>query len=69
MAKNREIACIYYECEGQCLKGRDGTFRDSCQKCKLYLPLRGGKPARKDLHRQKKDAVRERESRREIQNY
>lgn len=38
--QDREVSCMYYECEGQCLKGKEGTFRGSCQKCKLYLPLK-----------------------------
>jgi len=55
MAKSREIACQYYKWEGECSKGHDGTFRGSCQKCRDYLPLRGGVPARKDLRREKRE--------------
>lgn len=62
--KDREIACKYYECEGVCLKGREGTFRKKCQTCDKYDPMRGGQPARKDLRRQKK----ERNDRKEVKN-
>lgn len=64
MAKTREIACKYYECEGQCNKRREGTFRHKCQTCNLYSAIKGGQPARKDLRRQKK----ERNDRKEVKN-
>lgn len=51
MAKDREIVCMYYQCEGVCLKGREGTFRHYCQTCKKYAPLKGHKPARKNNKR------------------
>lgn len=52
MGKQREIACQYYVHEGECLKGRKGTFYDACQICKKYAPVRGGAPARKNNKRQ-----------------
>ena len=55
MARDRERACKYYVCEGNCSKGREGTFRKQCQICNLYLPLPGGQPARKDLRREKRE--------------
>lgn len=53
MAKDREIACENYVCEGECTKGREGTFRHYCQTCSLYRPVRGGQPARKNLKKEK----------------
>ena len=53
MARDRERACIYYAHEGECLKGHEGTFRDSCQICKEYTPKKGGRSKRKDLRREK----------------
>lgn len=59
--QDREIACIYYEYEGSCLKGRDGTFWDACQTCKKYRPRKSAVPARKNLKRQKMADIREKE--------
>ena len=53
MAKDREIACENNVCEGECTKGREGTFRNYCQTCNLYKPVRGGIPARKNLKKEK----------------
>lgn len=55
MSKTREVACKYYECEGSCTKGREGTFRRQCQICSLYTPVPGGRPARKDLRKEKNE--------------
>lgn len=55
MAKMREVACKYYICERECEKGREGTFRKKCQTCDLYVPIKGGIPARKDLRQNKKE--------------
>ena len=57
MAKDREIACIYYLCETQCVKGREGTFNHKCQTCSLYRPRKGGRPRHKDLRREKLDKL------------
>ena len=57
MAKDREIMCIFYEHEGQCSKGREGTFRKACQHCTKYRPKRGTRPARVDKRRQKMDTM------------
>ena len=51
--KTREIQCKFYEYEGQCSKGREGTFRKACQHCSKYLPKRGTAPARVDNRRKK----------------
>ena len=53
--KDREIACEFYEHEGCCTKGREGTFRKQCQICDIYKPVRGGQPARKNLKNEKKE--------------
>lgn len=63
MAKDREIACEFYDHEGVCLKNHEGTFRSHCQVCKDYRAKRGGIPFRKDLRREKKDKQEEKESR------
>ena len=69
MAKTREIACIYYDCEGSCLKGREGTFWKACQTCAKYSPRKGGTPARKNLKRQKMDKIQESDMKRMIRDY
>ena len=53
MAKDREIACEFYVCEGECTKGKEGTFRKACQTCQVYKPIKGGQPARKNLKKEK----------------
>lgn len=67
--KNREIACQFYEYEGRCLKGREGTFRKACQKCKLYKAIKGGRPARKDLRRQKREDIRRKDMQQIMRDY
>ena len=61
MAKDREIACIHYQCEGKCALGKDASFRGHCQTCKNYRKLAGGKPARTDNRRRKLDKISKRE--------
>lgn len=61
MAKDREIMCIYYEYEGKCSKGREGTFRKQCQICSKYRPKKGAAPARKNLKREKLEKIRKRD--------
>ena len=63
MAKTREIACESYICEGNCSKGREGTFRKACQTCGKYRPIRGGRPARTDNRREKREKISKREMR------
>lgn len=55
MAKDREVACEFYICEGSCSKGREGTFRKTCQTCSKYRPVKGGRPARRNLKREKQE--------------
>lgn len=57
MARDREVACIHYICEGKCDLGKDGTFRRQCQICKTYKPVPGGQPARKNLKREKAEKL------------
>lgn len=49
MAKFHEAPCKYYLNEGNCEKGRDGTYRSYCQKCSKYEPRKGyaSKPNKK----------------------
>lgn len=58
MSKEREVSCIYYEYEGSCLKGREGTFRKACQTCNKYEAKKGSIPARKNLKRQKIEEIK-----------
>ncbi len=51
--KTREYQCIYYEFEGSCLKGHDGTFNKQCQTCKDYQKKKGSQPRRKNLKKEK----------------
>lgn len=53
--KDREIACEFYICEGSCSKGREGTFRKACQTCSKYRPMKGGRPARRNLKKEKRE--------------
>ena len=55
MAKDREVACKFYVCEGNCTKGREATFRKHCQICNKYDPIPHGQPARKNLKNEKRD--------------
>lgn len=59
--KDREIMCQFYICEGQCSKGREGTFRKACQHCTKYRPKRGTRPARVDNRRKKMEKINKRE--------
>ena len=61
--KDREIVCESYVCEGTCSKGREGTFRKSCQTCNKYRPIKGGKLARVDNRRKKLDKIDKKEMR------
>jgi hypothetical protein len=58
--KDREVQCEFYICEGNCKKGRAGTFRKACQTCNLYRPLKGKAPARVNNKRKKIEKARER---------
>lgn len=63
MAKTREQACIHYQWEGQCAKGREGTFRHACQKCKLYQAKKGSKVARPNLKKTKLEKINQKDMR------
>ena len=52
--KDREIVCLFYNYEGNCSKGREGTFNHKCQTCDKYTPKPGARPRRKDLRKNKK---------------
>ena len=34
--KERITPCKHYICEGECSKGREGSHKNYCQRCKLY---------------------------------
>lgn len=57
MARDRQIACQFYVNEGNCAKGRDGKFLGQCQHCDLYVPIKGGRPRRKDLRQEKRNKL------------
>ena len=57
MAKDREIACKFYICKGQCERGRLAEFYGQCQHCDLYVPIKGGHPRRKDLRQEKRNKL------------
>jgi hypothetical protein len=67
--KDREITCVFYEYEGCCRKGREGTFRKACQTCNKYQAKRGSVPARKNLKKQKIERARDKDLRRQIKEY
>lgn len=69
MATERENACVYYKWEGECAKGREGTFRKACQICKKYKAKKGGLPARQNLKKQKAEKLKEQDMRRMMQDY
>lgn len=69
MAKTREVPCIYYQYEGGCEKGRDGTFRKACQTCKKYTPKKNAIPARQNLKRKKKEQLREQDMKEMMRDY
>lgn len=50
--RDREIVCEYYTyAGGPCSKRKTKVwFRKTCQKCKQYRALKGGKPARLNLN-------------------
>ena len=51
--KDRERVCRYYEYEGKCLKGREGTFNKACKTCNKYDPKPEPRPRRTDTLAQK----------------
>ena len=67
MARDRERACIYYVCENECLKGHDGTFRDTCQICKDYVSSKKGRVKRGDYRKEKREKIYKKEN--DIRNF
>ena len=63
MAKTRERQCEFYEYEGKCSKGREGTFLKQCQICNKYRAKAGAAPRRTDNRRKKLEKINKRESR------
>lgn len=69
MGSEREVACIYYKWEGECEKGREGTFRKACQTCKKYKAKKGSLPVRQNLKRQKIEKIREHDMKQMMRDY
>ena len=63
MARTRERQCEFYICEGQCSKGREGTFLKQCQTCNKYRAKAGVAPRRTDNRKQKMNKIQKREMR------
>ena len=63
MAKVREIACAFYECEGGvCAKrGCECHFNKEMQKCQKYEKATGAKPRRTDHRKELKEKQERRE--------
>lgn len=61
--RDREIICKYYTYEGGSCDKRNISvhFKDECQTCKTYSPLRHGRPARVDRRRAKEERVNRKE--------
>lgn len=56
MAKVKEIACIHYEFEGKCkISNKKCRFYKEMQYCDSYVTSPGGRPARKDLRKEKNE--------------
>ena len=69
MGSEREVACIYYKWEGECKKGREGTFRKACQTCKKYKAKKGSLPARQKIKKQKIEKIREHDMEQMMRDY
>ncbi len=69
MSTSREIACVFYECEHSCLKGKEGTFKKACQICKYYVPRKGGSFIHQNLKKQKIEKIREYDMKQTMRDY
>lgn len=69
MAKTREIVCEYYICEGNCSKGREGTFNKCCQTCNKYRKKPGAAPRRVDNRNKKLNKIDKKETNRIMKEY
>lgn len=63
--KDRERVCQFYSyAGGPCDKrGISVYFREECQTCKFYNPIKGARPARRDRRQEKRDKINKREMR------
>ena len=59
MAKDRIEPCMYYECAGQCSKGREADYKGYCQRCDKYIPRVHVK--HKNMKKEKLDKIRSKE--------
>ena len=60
MARYRETPCKFYICFGQCIKGRDASYKGYCQKCNKY------EARAREKHRNKKKDIIDKEKRKEM---
>lgn len=65
MAKDRELICKYYSyAGGPCDKrGISVHFKDECQTCNKYCPVKGAKPARKNTKKERIEKAKQRDYR------
>ena len=61
MARDRFIQCESYVAEKNCKRGKEGTFYGTCQKCPLYKPVKGARPAKVDRRRKTLEKIRDKE--------
>lgn len=61
--KDRERCCKFYTYEGgPCDKrGISAHFRQECQTCKYWDPIKGARPARTDNRKAKRDRISRKE--------
>lgn len=63
MSKDRIEPCKYYECFGQCNKGREADLHGYCQRCDKYEPR--AKRKHKNQKKEKLRKIRDKEWRHE----
>ena len=66
MAKDRLIPCKYYQNEGNCAKGREGTFHRYCQVCNRYEERRHKGGVDTTTKRQRLDKIKSKEFKRDL---
>lgn len=53
MSRDREVQCTFYAYEGECVKGHEGIFYKTCQRCSDYRPKRTVAPTERILKKKK----------------
>ena len=59
MSKERQTPCEFYVCEGDCIKGREGTHNKYCQRCDKYKAR--AKVKHLNLKKQKLEKIKKKE--------